>query len=73
MRTFYVDVDIEGRSSHLRGGPTGQNEMSLVLTQRDKGSITTAFTIECIRDGDTLLTTVFDHDHNPVAEYKTQF
>lgn len=63
IRNFYIAAEIDGRSTQLTGGPAARDGgMSLVLSQRDKGRIRTALSIECDVDPITgkLNTYVYD-------------
>lgn len=73
MRNFYIEADIEGRSSTLTGGPACKDGgMAVTIRQRDEGNSVVAFRINCTeRDGE-LTTFVFDNEGNKVAEFKTK-
>ena len=72
VRNFYIDARIDGRESHIKGGPARKDGgLSIILTQRDKGSIIEAFRIESIADGDTLRTIIWSNGEF-VAEFKTE-
>lgn len=74
MRNFYVDGEIDGRKTHVTGGPQSRNgEMNLTITQRDHGEISTAFTLRSyVLDDGRLCTTVFDRNGKHVTEYITE-
>lgn len=73
VRNFYVNGDIDGRQTWLTGGPVHKDGgMTLRITQRDQGSIVTAFSIKSIALNDgKLLTRVFDANGNTVGELMT--
>lgn len=75
---FYVSTNAEGRKTRIEGGTRRKDgSMRTVITQRDKGSITTAFSIECntqIVDGiEKLVTSVYDSNGDLVAEKYTDY
>lgn len=73
VRNFYIDCDIYGRKTNLTGGPANSiGGMYAILTQRDHGEITTAFTFNCRVEGDELVTKVFDCNGKFVAERRTK-
>lgn len=73
MRNFYVDCNIEGRKTPLAGGPQRKDGGMIVhITQRDEGSISTAFEVHSYANGEDLITVVYDHDGKTVAEYRTK-
>ena len=73
VRNFYVRGDIDGRQTYLQGGPARKDGgMSLYFTQRDKGDIVRAFSIQSYSlSNGTLKTVVFDGNSRPVAEFVT--
>jgi hypothetical protein len=60
VRNFYLEADVEGRKTKLRGGPARKDgSMTVTLTQRDEGSIKDTVEIICLTRADgTLMTTV---------------
>ena len=75
---FYVSTNAEGRKNRIEGGTRKKDgTMRTVITQRHKGSIITAFTIECgtqIVDGEEkLVTSVYDCNGDLVAEKYTNY
>lgn len=75
---FYVEARAEGRKSPIAGGTRRKDgTMRIHLTQRDNGSITTAFTIECRNetvDGIMkLVSSVYDSNGDLVAEKYTDY
>lgn len=75
---FYVEANAEGRKTPIAGGTKRKDgEMRVVLTQRNKGGIETAFTIECgteIVDGvPKLVSSVYNSDGDLVAEHYTDY
>ena len=78
VRPFYIESNIEGRETRLSGGPRRKDGyMRTVITQRDKGNIITAFSIECrteIVDGvHKLGSSVYDSNGDLVAEHYTDY
>lgn len=73
MRNFYMEADIDGRSSMLTGGPAAKDgEMTVTIRQRDKGNSVVAFKIYCIETDGELVTLVHDSKDNRVARFETQ-
>lgn len=73
MRNFYMEADIDGRSSMLTGGPAAKDgEMYVTIRQRDAGNSVVAFIIRCIERGGELTTFVIDNEGNKVAEFETK-
>ena len=75
---FYVEAIADGRRSPIAGGTRRKDgSMRVVLTQRDQGVITEAFTIECdtkIVDGEEkLVSSVYNSDGDLVAEKYTDY
>lgn len=69
VRNFYIKGSIDGRKTHLSGGPGRKDGgMILVLTQRNAGSIEECASIECFADGNDLKTIIYDKNGNPVFE-----
>lgn len=74
VRPFYIRGSIDGRSTELKGGPRSKTGGAFfTILQRNKGNIDKAFTICQQSDGETLSTTIYDHDGLKVAEYKTKY
>lgn len=74
VRNFYVSGDVDGRRTELTGGPVNkEGGMYLRITQRDDGSIRTAFTIRSwVRRNDgKLMTTVTNGEGAIVGELVT--
>lgn len=62
VRNFWVEVEIDGQKTRLKGGPTqADGGMSITLLQRDKGGIVEAAHISCYRnhDSEDLITLIF--------------
>lgn len=75
---FYISTNADGRKTRIEGGTRRKDGyMRTVLTQRQNGSITTAFTIECstqIVDGEQkLVSSVYDCNGDLVAEHYTDY
>ena len=75
---FYISTNAEGRKTRIEGGTRRKDGfMRTVITKRDRGAITTAFTIECqteIVDGEEkLVTSVYDCNGDLVAEKYTDY
>lgn len=75
---FYISTKAEGRKTELSGGTRRKDgEMRTVLTQRNKGSIETAFTIECrtemVEGVHKLVSSVYDSNGDLVAEHYTDY
>lgn len=74
VRPSYINVSVDGRKTDLSGGPRHQGgEMSGRIYQRNDGATETAFTFECVRDGDDIVTLVFGHDGAKVYEHRTRY
>lgn len=74
VRPFYIEADVEGRQTPLAGGPRrGDGSMNIEITQRNEGQIETAFKIRSYRDGDKLVTRVFDSKGDCVATHETLY
>lgn len=75
---FYLEAKADGRKTPIAGGTRRKDGfMRTVITQRNKGSIETAFTIECNNyeeDGILkLVTSVYNSDGDLVAEHYTDY
>lgn len=82
VRPFYLSADVDGRKTPLTGGPARKDGgMTVEITQRDNGEITTAFKIKCYLEtdksivGDTpkLCTSIYNSDGDLVAEHYTDY
>ena len=78
IRPFYMEATIDGRASKLTGGPKGKGGwQDVVVYQRNKGSITTAFRIEsssAMHNGKLILITrVLDKNGTVVAREETEY
>lgn len=72
MRNFYLTADIDGRETLLTGGPRAKDgNMRVEIRQRDNGHSVVAFSIGCIEFDGKLITTVFDHNGDRVAQFET--
>ena len=74
---FYVESDIEGRATNLKGG-TRRKDGSITthIYQREEGSILESFTIKqtsaVLNTGERILTTrIYDSDDIAVAQKET--
>ena len=75
---FYVTTNAEGRKTLIQGGTSKKKgSMRTVLTQRNRGNIETAFSIECCTkeiDGvEKLVSSVYDCNGNLIAEHYTEY
>ena len=75
VRPFYLSgADVEGRRTPLAGGPARHDgSMTVEITQRNAGEIETAFKIRSYREGDELITNVYDSTGTCVATHKTPY
>ena len=59
VRNFWVEVEVDGRSTKLKGGPHNKyGGMIIKLYQRKEGEITLAARIDCTSDGEKLYTEI---------------
>ena len=59
IRNFWIEVEIDGRKTKLKGGPVSKDgEMKVKLYQRDEGAIHEAVDIVCKRVDDQLFTQI---------------
>ena len=78
-RPFYLSADIEGRKTPLEGGTRfKEGQSTITLTQRNKGSIETAFVIKTHsrynEDGVlTLYTDILNEDGVLIARKETLY
>lgn len=74
VRNFYIDAEIDGRRTDLGGGPASkEGGMTVHITQRNDGSIETAYKISCWVDRDGMLVTrVCDKTGKTISENKTE-
>ena len=75
---FYIATSAEGRKTTIQGGtPRKNGSMRTVLTQRNRGAIETAFSIECHTeevDGvEKLVSSVYDCNGDLIAEHYTEY
>lgn len=74
VRPFYISADIEGRKTMLTGGPKkSDGYMHVEITQRNRGEIETAFNIRSFKEGDKLVTRVYDSSGACVATHETDY
>ena len=75
VRNFWVEADIDGRSTMLGGGPRAKDGgMDITIYQRDEGGIKQAFTIHCRAYGNRLITSVVScakEDHGKCMQLTT--
>lgn len=70
VRNFYVEGNIDGRQTLLKGGPPSrEGEMTVQLFQRKDCEIVKTVRIECTVEQGALVTRVLDPDGNCVYEY----
>lgn len=63
VRNFYIKGNIDGRKTDLSGGSSRKDGgMFLRITQRNEGSIEECASIECVADGESLTTTIYDKE-----------
>ena len=61
VRPIYVEADIDGRQSTLRGGPRSKKGgMEVTLLQRNEGDIEKVVDIICVEENGKLKTRIFD-------------
>lgn len=75
---FYISTNADGRKTPIKGGTRIKGgTVRTVITQRDHGAITKAFTICCgteLVDGiEKLVTSVYDSNGDLVAEKYTDY
>ena len=69
VRNFYIEVEIDGYKTTLRGGsPSKDGGMKVTLYQRDSGEITKALTVDCTADSEGVLKTKVTNNN---GEYLT--
>ena len=75
IRPFWVDVDIDGRSTNLQGGPRARDgQMNVSLLIRDSGEKKIAYKISCFPTGMSMLCMqVKDSDGNVIHETITDY
>ena len=78
IRPFYMNAEIDGRSSSLSGGPKSKSGgQDITISQRDNGSIITAFRVVSFSrmEGKTLILTtrVLDRNGKVVAQEVTEY
>ena len=65
VRNFYIEADIDGYKTLLKGGPRGKSDgMTVTLYQRNKGEIVTALKIECYEKDGKLYSEIKNVDEN---------
>lgn len=63
VRNFYINCEIDGRSSALAGGPaTKDGGLYLTLQQRNNGEVVTAIKINCYEKNGKLITNVMNNE-----------
>lgn len=78
VRPFYMEANVDGRTSQLSGGPKSKGGgMDVTIYQRDNGDISKVFRIKSsstMRDGKLILvTSVFDKKGSIVAQEETEY
>ena len=72
VRNFYVEANIDGRSTKLAGGPAAKDgEMVINLYQRDKGEIVTAFKLLCKERDGNLVTSIINNSGKEICSFGT--
>lgn len=73
VRNFWVDAEIDGRSTTLSGGPTGKaGGLDATFFIRDDGAVAEALTVSGFAHSDgSLVLRVKDADGKVVHEVKT--
>lgn len=73
VRNFYIKGTVDGRKTDITGGSSRRNGgMRLILTQRNNNSIEQCVCIECVTEGEELITTIYDKQGNTVFTNKTK-
>lgn len=77
VRPFYIESDVEGRKTNLKGGPISKSgDMTTSVYQRDEGSITEPYTILCrhrFREGVHYLVTEIQYQGKKIHEHETKY
>lgn len=72
VRNFWIEADIDGRKTKLKGGPANKHGgLSCYVYQRNHGGIDTAIKIYCYEDKGNLFTDVY-YGNELIAEYATE-
>lgn len=59
-RNFWVEVEIDGQKTKLRGGPVAKTDgLKINLYQRDKGEAKKAIALYCREENGKLLTEIY--------------
>lgn len=73
VRNFYIKGAIDGRKTDITGGSSRRDGgMRLTLTQRNEGAIEKCAVIECVADGEELVTAIYDKQGNMVFSHTTK-
>ena len=73
VRNFYIKGAVDGRKTDITGGSSRRDGgMRLTLTQRNEGTIEKCVDIECVVDGEELVTAIYDKQGNMVFQNKTK-
>ncbi len=73
VRNFWIEADIDGRKTELKGGPANkQGGLSCTIYQRDEGRIEVAFKIKCWEANGGLFTGIYDREGNIIGDFITE-
>ena len=75
VRNFWIWADIDGRKTHITGGPASKSGgIQLNLYQRSNGGGTSlpVLKIRCSAHGDELRTRIIDEEGNAIKEIVTR-
>lgn len=74
VRNFWIDGDVDGRTTSVKGGPVSKTGgMQVDIKQRDDGKIITAVKVRCSADDEgNLVTNVYDNEDVLLTQIKTK-
>ena len=73
VRNFYVEADIDGRATTLRGGPASkEGEMTIHVHQREDGCILRDVVTVVCKEHDGVLTTTVLLDGKVQGKYESK-
>lgn len=68
VRNFWIDADIDGRATHLSGGPSNRGGgFQLRIYMRDDGESKLAYVIEGMADSDVIALKVWNESENKIV------